>query len=1024
MKKRKEDFTYSLPLDTIVGGRYLIQEVCRVQGDQIIYLAADLVEKKQVELTEYFPQDLVTRDGAGGEENVTVLPGGQEQLLQQIRQFEKEHDNTVRDHHTVYAVSEIRNENKGKMPVWASVLCLAVIVVGFGMLVSLFLSAKGQNEGSKTVAEDMSDTEIVDMLLKEMCQDEEVDLQESLPEETTTYSEYCQVYHPGYTAVAYDSEEQVLYYNNILLVHLLDKLSEQEKQQLAELAGGEIVGYISGAMELLQLKVPTQNAASLEQCAQKLMENEHVLYASTDGPIGIENNDEDNNPWCGSNENPESDKGNVSNPGGNDWWAEAIDAYGGWEYTKYAEPIKVAVIDSGFSEIHEDMDIHMMNENQADNHGTHVAGLIAAKNNSVGIRGVADQAELVGINWNQRDTNLLSQCGFLALLSEAVRQGCKVVNMSFGKYGMSRLGYDFSEDNAINNVKRAVSGEYELYLENLKTSCKISARYCMTAMINLHVQGYDDYLLVQAAGNGVNNGEGPGLEAIINGFFCSLTGGFYTMFLPDYPEKVQKIIKNAGGYPYFSGRILGVGAVKNEKNDQGYYKMRESSNYGSQVDICAPGEDIYSTLAVEKKGKKTVERNNLYGTLSGTSMAAPIVSGAAALVWSVNPDLEAFEVRNILRETAKTKAIDEDSPESLNRYPMLNVKAAVEKAYEMRKKESDVISDTSETPETSKIPEIKEIPTKVSEKTSEKKLPKDLFEQYLQSTLIPQYGLMSTDAWQLSTSLNTWEKGDDSPMDGILSALIRDLDGDGQDEMLVVRFVPGDESRMYLEIYEANGQNVGFQDEVAFDTSDYCKYRWDARLTVFAKEYQGETSLYLYAYDDSGNDFTNETIQQLKYRDNSLKISKYWQFQTGWDRAIWLESGTVKDAECNRRQLISWQEEGWYDESHIKEVLTQEKTLGSDDNVDTSTAEYQEELNTLLTKTYADLQSETGLTFKRCADTDMVNGMIAHTLVWSGRDLFYNHGEDDSTYVAALDNQYRDDVNTLVPFDYTEIVRK
>ena len=84
----------------------------------------------------------------------------------------------------------------------------------------------------------------------------------------------------------------------------------------------------------------------------------------------------------------------------------------------------------------------------------------------------------------------------------------------------------------------------------------------------------------------------------------------------------------------------------------------------------------------------------------------------------------------------------------------------------------------------------------------------------------------------------------------------------------------------------------------------------------------------------------------------------------------------------------------------------------------------QEELNTLLAEMYADLQSETGLTFKRCADTDMVNGMIAHTLIWSGRDLFYNHGEDDSTYVAALDNQYRDDKNTIVPFDYTEIVRK
>ena len=77
MKRENTDVTYGLPLESIVGGRYLIQKVCRVQEDQIVYLAADLVEKKQVELIEYFPQELVTRNGAGGEENVTVLPGGQ-----------------------------------------------------------------------------------------------------------------------------------------------------------------------------------------------------------------------------------------------------------------------------------------------------------------------------------------------------------------------------------------------------------------------------------------------------------------------------------------------------------------------------------------------------------------------------------------------------------------------------------------------------------------------------------------------------------------------------------------------------------------------------------------------------------------------------------------------------------------------------------------------------------------------------------------------------------------------------------
>jgi subtilisin family serine protease len=66
------------------------------------------------------------------------------------------------------------------------------------------------------------------------------------------------------------------------------------------------------------------------------------------------------------------------------------------------------------------------------------------------------------------------------------------------------------------------------------------------------------------------------------------------------------------------------------------------SNYGkSQVDLFAPGEDILS--AVPGGG---YERN------SGTSMAAPVVSGVAALLMSYFPKLTAADVKRILLETA------------------------------------------------------------------------------------------------------------------------------------------------------------------------------------------------------------------------------------------------------------------------------------------------------------------------------------------------------------------------------------
>ncbi len=66
------------------------------------------------------------------------------------------------------------------------------------------------------------------------------------------------------------------------------------------------------------------------------------------------------------------------------------------------------------------------------------------------------------------------------------------------------------------------------------------------------------------------------------------------------------------------------------------------SNYGrDKVDVFAPGVRIYSTLP----GKHN------YGNLKGTSMAAPIVSGLAALIRSYYPDLSAVQVKKVIEES-------------------------------------------------------------------------------------------------------------------------------------------------------------------------------------------------------------------------------------------------------------------------------------------------------------------------------------------------------------------------------------
>ncbi|MFZ4714923.1 MAG: S8 family serine peptidase [Bacteriovoracaceae bacterium] len=71
------------------------------------------------------------------------------------------------------------------------------------------------------------------------------------------------------------------------------------------------------------------------------------------------------------------------------------------------------------------------------------------------------------------------------------------------------------------------------------------------------------------------------------------------------------------------------------------------SNYGTGVDICAPGDPILST--VRGRAPNGASR---YGELSGTSMATPAAAAVAALIWSHNPNFTADEVKAKLFESA------------------------------------------------------------------------------------------------------------------------------------------------------------------------------------------------------------------------------------------------------------------------------------------------------------------------------------------------------------------------------------
>lgn len=89
----------------------------------------------------------------------------------------------------------------------------------------------------------------------------------------------------------------------------------------------------------------------------------------------------------------------------------------------------------------------------------------------------------------------------------------------------------------------------------------------------------------------------------------------------------------------YASTWIEVGSSKSGKRKE---MISEFSNYGAtNVDVFAPGSSIYSTLPEDE-----------YASLSGTSMASPVVAGIAAYILSYYPDLTGAQVRQIILDSA------------------------------------------------------------------------------------------------------------------------------------------------------------------------------------------------------------------------------------------------------------------------------------------------------------------------------------------------------------------------------------
>ena len=304
------------------------------------------------------------------------------------------------------------------------------------------------------------------------------------------------------------------------------------------------------------------------------------------------------------------------------WGAVAMHAREAEAVNVTRAPVTVAVVDSGVEDTHPDLEGRVDTSRSVKcsvngvatqdfygwrdefYHGTHVAGIIAANHNDIGIDGIAPESTIVAIEATN-DNRLIYPEYVTCAFMWAASHGVDVVNNS---YSMDPWVYWSPTD-----------PEQAAGLEAATRSIKYAQDKGLA--------------VIAAAGNEGVDIDNPTID----------NGSPTDVPTPTKNRAVQGGIR----VPSMLDGVAQVSAVGQAYNVKPGLSLgrAEFSNYGHTIDFAAPGDQIYSTapLLFYLSG---------YAVADGTSMATPHVSGIAALIKSVHPELTGAQVIDLMKKQA------------------------------------------------------------------------------------------------------------------------------------------------------------------------------------------------------------------------------------------------------------------------------------------------------------------------------------------------------------------------------------